>query len=64
MRDPARRRAAETAALANRRRRPVLRLVAASPQPGDVEVGDGFDVDPVDLSQRCPLALPDSEPQP
>lgn len=61
--DPTHRRAAEAAALANPPQRPVLRLVASSPGPGDIAVGDGFDVDPVDLSQRYPLALPDSEAQ-
>lgn len=53
--DPAHRQAAEAAALAERPRR--LRLVAASPEPepAPIDVGDGFDVEPVDLSERYPL---------
>lgn len=63
--DPAHRQAAEAAALAQRPRRPQLRLVAANPEPepGPIDVGDGFDVDPVDLSQRYPLSTGDGEAQ-
>ena len=61
--DPAHRQAAEAAAMAHRPPRPVLRLVAspAAPQHGHLDVGEGFDVDPVDLSQRYPLTLNNSE---
>ena len=61
--DPAHRQAAEAAALAERPRRPRLRLVAANPEPepAPIDVGDGFDVEPVDLSQRYPLTTSDSE---
>ncbi len=61
--DPAHLRAAETAAMARRPQRPVLRLVGAAPEPAGVDLGDGFDVDPVDLSERYPLSVPDSEAQ-
>ncbi len=63
--DPIHRQAAETAALAGRPRRPRLRLAAANPEPepGLIDVGDGFDVDPVDLSQRYPLTTADGEAQ-
>ena len=61
--DPAHRQAAEAAALAPRPRRPLLRLVAASPEPEPIDVGDGFDVDPVDLSERYPLTTGDGEAQ-
>ena len=44
-------------------RRPLLRLVAASPEPEPIDVGDGFDVDPVDLSERYPLTTGDGEAQ-
>ena len=51
--------------MAHRPPRPVLRLIAsrAAPQHGHLDVGEGFDVDPVDLSQRYPLTLNDSEAQ-
>ena len=49
--------------MAHRPPRPVLRLVAsrAAPEHGHLDVGDGFDVDPVDLSQRYPLTLQERE---
>lgn len=61
--DPVHRQAAEAAALAQRPRRPRLRLVVANPEPepGPIDVGDGFDVDPVDLSERYPLTTGDGE---
>ena len=59
--DPAHRHAAETAALGGRPQRPVLRLIAASPQPGDITAGRDFDVDPVDLAERYPLSVADCE---
>lgn len=61
--DPIHRQAAEAAALAQRPRRPRLRLVAANPgpEPGPIDVGDGFDIDPVDLSERYPLTTGDGE---
>ena len=63
--DPAHRQAAEAAALAERPRRPRLRLVVANhePEPARIDVGDGFDVDPVDLSQRYPLTTTVGEAQ-
>ena len=61
--DPAHRHAAETAAMASGPQRPVLRLVTSSPEPGDITVSDGFDVDPVDLAERYPLSVPDQEAQ-
>ena len=63
--DPVHRQAAEAAALSQRPQRPRLRLVASSaqPEPGRVYVGEGFDVDPVDLSRRYPLTLQQREVQ-
>lgn len=61
--DPAHRLAAETAAMARRPQQPVLRLVASTPEPDRLQAGQGFDVDPVDLSERYPLSTPDSEAQ-
>ena len=61
--DPAHRRAAETVAMADRPPRPVLRLITSSPEPVErVEVGDGFDVDPVDLAERYPLTVDEAAP--
>ena len=61
--DPAHLQAAETAAMANRPQWPVLRLVASSPRRCPASLGEGFDVDPVDLSKRYPLTLHDCEAQ-
>ena len=63
--DPAHRQAAEAAALSQRPRRPRLRLVAAraAPEPGRVDVGEGFDVEPLDLSRRYPTTLNELEAQ-
>ena len=61
--DPAHRHAAETTAMGNGPQRPVLRLVASNPQPADLALGDRFDVDPVDLSERYPLSVDDREAQ-
>ena len=60
--DPAHRHAAQTAAMADRPQRRMLRLVTSSPQPAaPLDVGEGFDVDAVDLAQRYPLVV---DPQP
>ena len=62
--DPAHRHAAETAAMADRPERPVLRLITSGPEPSErLEVGEGFDVDPVDLAARYPLSIDDEEAQ-
>ena len=61
--DPEHRRQAEAAATAGRPRRPVLRLVASSPEPARVDVGGEFDGDPVDLVRRYPVTPRDSEAQ-
>jgi transposase len=56
--DPAHRYAAETAALADEPERPVLRLITSSPKVAQrLDVGDGFDVDAVDLAERYPLVV-------
>ncbi len=56
--DPAHRHAAQTAAMADRPQRPVLRLAASSPGPPQrPHTGDGFDVDPIDLAARYPLTV-------
>lgn len=60
--DPAHRHAAETAAMTDRPQRPVLRLVTSSPEPAEqLDVGDGFDVEAVDLATRYPLAVHDHD---
>ena len=60
--DPAHRHAAQTAAMADRPQRRVLRLVTSSPQPAaQPDIGEGFDVEAVDLAQRYPLVV---DPQP
>ncbi len=54
--DPAHRHAAETTAMTDRPQQPVLRLVTSGPEPSKrLDVGDGFDVDTVDLAERYPL---------
>lgn len=61
--DPAHRHAAQTAAMADRPSRPVLRLITTSPEPAcQPDIGDGFEVDPVDLAQRYPLVV-DEHPE-
>ncbi|WP_419551747.1 Mu transposase domain-containing protein [Candidatus Poriferisodalis sp.] len=56
--DPAHRHAAQTAAMADRPQRPVLRLVTSSPQPAaQLALGEGFDVEAVDLAQRYPPVI-------
>ena len=61
--DPAHRHAAQTAAMADRSEPPVLRLITTSPEPVEqLDLGGGFDVDPVDLAQRYPLVV-DGHPE-
>jgi transcriptional regulator with XRE-family HTH domain len=55
--DPTHRHAAEAAAMADRSERPVLRLVTDPDGvgAGRLELGEGFDVDEVDLAVRYPI---------
>ena len=58
--DPAHRHAAETTAMADQPERPVLRLITDTADPtatgsGRLELGEGFDVDQVDLAARYPI---------
>ena len=57
--NPAHRHQAETAALADTPARPVLRLITdtAEEEPGRLELGDGFDVEPPDLAARYPVDI-------
>ncbi len=62
--DPAHRHAAETAAMADQTERPVLRLISSGPEVAEqLNLGDGFDVDPVDLTARYPLVVDEEEAQ-
>ena len=51
--DPQHRFAAQSAALSDRPERPILRLITetAADEPGRLEIGEGFDVDPPDLTR-------------
>ena len=61
--DPAHRHAAETAALADKPQQPVLRLITSGPEPAErLDVGEGFDVDAVNLAERYPVIV-DEEAQ-
>jgi hypothetical protein len=58
--DPAHRHQAETAAMADRPARPVLRVITDTDDTEEqdrLEVGDGFDVEPPDLGARYPLDI-------
>jgi transposase len=60
--DPAHRRQAVTAAIAGTPIRPPLRLITDTidqDEPGRLELGDGFDVEPPDLATRYPLDIDD-----
>ena len=52
--DPENRFAAQSAAMADKSDRPVLRLTSETPPqaPGRLDIGDGFDVEPPDLTTR------------
>lgn len=61
--DPEHRFAAQAAALNDNHDRPVLRLISNTPPElaTKLEVGEGFDVEAVDLAARYPLGIDDHE---